>query len=95
MRKRLYAIRDIRAVEVVGGVHVFPGDPAAVRFFNDIATDKQTMVGRHLKDHELLCVGVIDTETGEVAREEEFPTLPRQVVTGAAIVALEEDQGNG
>lgn len=77
----MYAIRDILAEVLVGGVHLFKHDAAAVRFFGDVASQKETIVAKHLNDHELIAIGDIDEATGLVTP---FADLPRTVITGSA-----------
>jgi len=79
MVKGLYAIRDTMARQVIGGIHVFAHEAAAVRFFGDIAGDAQTMVARHIGDHELVYIGSVNEETGMIT-----DTDGRLVITGAA-----------
>jgi hypothetical protein len=77
--KGIYAIRDVTAQSVVGGLHLFVAPAAAIRFFGDIASDPQTMVSRHILDHELICCGALDEETGAISQ-----TGPDVVISGAA-----------
>lgn len=60
MKIGIYAIRDTAADSIIGGLHMFKHDAVAVRFFMDIASDHQTMVARHLADHEIVKVGDIE-----------------------------------
>lgn len=81
MVKNVYAIWDKSAETIVGGVHLFPNDTAAIRFFGDIAIDSQTFVSRHIDDHDLLILGKLD--------EEDAVLIPvdlgdKVVITGAA-----------
>lgn len=77
--KQIYAIRDNTARMIIGGLHLFAHEAAAVRFFGDVAGDPQTMVARHINDHELICCGVLNEETGVI--EDDTAKL---VITGAA-----------
>lgn len=79
--KRLYAIMDLAAPSILGGVHVFPSDVAAMRFFRDLVGDPQTMMGRHPKDHNLICIASLDEESGELLTED----FPQTVITGTAM----------
>lgn len=67
MTKRLYVIYDLVAESMVGQLLMFAADAAAVRFFGDVCVDPQTMVARHVEDHELRFVGVVDEESGAVS----------------------------
>lgn len=86
--KKLYAILDRAAPGVLGGVHVFPSDTAAIRFFGDLVSDPNTMMGRHPKDHDLLCIASMDDENGELLTEG-FPSV---IITGAALYDAIEAQ---
>lgn len=77
---KIYAIRDNVSNTIVGGLHLFLVDAVAVRFFGDIASDAQTMIYRHIDDHDLILVGSFDQDTNVV----EGFTLPHPVITGTA-----------
>lgn len=83
--KRLYAILDTAAAMIIGGVHVFPNDAPAIRFFGDLVADPQTMMGRHPKDHQLLCIASLDEEDGSLLTE----GFPQVVITGDAMKAAQ------
>lgn len=65
MHKLLCVIRD-RLAEACGPVMLFTAVPAAIRSFSDIAADKQTSVGLHPEDFDLLQIALVDERTGEV-----------------------------
>lgn len=73
--RNLYCIFDSLAV-ALGPIVSMAADAAAIRMFGDVASDPQTNVGRHVGDHELLCLGSVD-EAGVIV-----PGL-RVVITGA------------
>lgn len=83
--KNLYAVRDNVAQSNVGGIYMFPHDTPAVRFFNDVALDQNTMVARHPKDHALLHIGVFNEETCEILPVDSV----RVVMTGEAWLAMQ------
>lgn len=74
----IVAVRDTLAGAFVGGVHLYPNDAAAIRFFSDVCADPQTLVHRHLNDHELVQLGSVDINSGAIA-----PCEPRVLLTGA------------
>lgn len=84
--KKLYAIIDTASTLIIGGVHVFAHDAAAIRFFGDLVGDPQTMMGRHPNDHNLLALASVDEETGELLTD----GCPSVVVTGAALKASQQ-----
>lgn len=84
--KKLYAIQDTASQMIIGGVHVFAHDAAAIRFFGDLVADSQTMMGRHPNDHNLLVLASLDEENGELLTD----GCPSVVVTGAALKASQQ-----
>lgn len=87
--KKIYAILDTLAAAIVGGLHVFPHDAPAVRFFSDIAGDPQTMIGRHPDDHSLICLGMLTEDNSIVP----FADGNQVVITGAAWKAAQANTG--
>ncbi|WNK13916.1 MAG: nonstructural protein [Microvirus sp.] len=83
---RIYAIRDTLAQALVGGLHLFKHDAAAVRFFTDVISDAQTMLHRHPNDHELICLGEV-CDSGKDMSVDGFVGGPVVVITGSAWVA--------
>lgn len=81
--KLIVAIFDLAADMIIGGVHLFAHDAAAVRFFGDLVADPQTMISRHPKDHVLKQIGTLNEETGEI-----LPEI-RELVTGAALAEIQ------
>lgn len=75
----IYAIQDTLALTLVGGLHLFRTDAPAVRFFSDVASQPETIIAKHLSDHQLLCLGELDEETGAITE-----AAPRVVLTGSA-----------
>lgn len=65
MRTGIYAILDIVADGILGGLYLHKHEAAAVRFFNDIAGDPQTMVARHPSDFNLIRLGFYSGEGGD------------------------------
>lgn len=63
MSPQIFAIRDIKANQIVGGLHIFKHQAVAVRFFGDIASNPETMINRHIDDHELIVLGTYDEDT--------------------------------
>lgn len=78
MKKGIYAIYDLSAESIVGGLHLFANDASAVRFFGDVALDTQTFVSRHIEDHELRELGILDEMQCDIVSDS------RVVVTGSA-----------
>lgn len=55
----LYAIKDLMAQSLVGGIYAHKHEAAAVRFYCDVAAAKDSLVGKHPQDFDLLRLGYI------------------------------------
>lgn len=55
----IYAILDLIAGTILGGLQLHKHDAAAVRFYSDVAAMKDSLVGRHPQDFDLVKVGYI------------------------------------
>lgn len=75
----IYAIVDTLAESIIGGLHTFKHDAAAVRFFSDVASQPDTIIAKHLNDHQLVCLGTLDESTATIVNTE-----TRVVLTGSA-----------
>lgn len=83
--KGLYGIRDRVAGELVGLLMMFPAPAAAVRWFGDLLSNKETMPGMHPKDYELCKYAFYESEVDEITGVE------REVVmTGLLWLAAQE-----
>ncbi|AXH73664.1 MAG: nonstructural protein [Microviridae sp.] len=80
MRMGVYAVRDRLAMAYIGGLQLFPHDAVAVRMFGDVAAQPDSVIGAHVEDHELHCLGYFEHETGL----EEILNPGRVVITGEA-----------
>lgn len=78
----IYAIVDTLAESIIGGLHMFKHDAAAVRFFSDVASQPDTIIAKHLNDHQLVCLGTLDESTCQLTVTD--ITHPRVVLTGSA-----------
>lgn len=88
MTRGLYAIRDNVAAAIVGGVHVHANHAPAIRFFGDVAKAEGTQIQQHLDDHDLLCLGMMDDDSGKL---DGFET-PEVVLLGSTLRATWEAQ---
>ena len=68
----MYAIYDYK-VEVFQSVFTAKNDAQAERLFADVASDKETIIGRHPRDFALVRLGKVDTNTGKLIPEEPAP----------------------
>lgn len=65
MRTGIYAIHDIVADTIVGGLHLHKHHAPAVRMFTDIAGSKDTSINKHPNDFVLIQLGtLVHDETG-------------------------------
>lgn len=87
--KRIYIIWDKLAMEAVGimKLHLYAHDAAAIRFFGDIASDKQSTVSRHPADYELHCIGNFDSREQEMLTPMKRPVV---VITGEQWLAAQQ-----
>jgi len=83
MIANVYAVFDRVSESVQGGVHVFPHDAVAVRFFRDVMDAPDTSLAKHPADYDLVCLGSLDSETPALVS-----LVTRTVLTGASIVAM-------
>lgn len=96
---KLYAIRDTLAGALVGPVQTFKHDAIAVRFFGDVASQAGTSINQHVEQHELLCLGELDEESGQIGEwsgdaNRLVVDEPVVVISGAAWKAAKEAQEN-
>ncbi|WNK13190.1 MAG: nonstructural protein [Microvirus sp.] len=66
MSKGLYAVRDIVAQTIIGGIIMEPADAPAIRAFYDALRTKGSLLAEHPADFTLLHLGNIDLATGEL-----------------------------
>jgi len=87
MTLNLYVVYDLVAQAVQGGVHCFPADAVAIRFFRDVMDAPDTSLNKHPEDYDLLCVGSLSSEGPRVFGDE-----VRTILTGASIVAVRSQE---
>jgi len=88
--KIMYAVRDLVARSLVGGIMVFTHDAPVIRIFADGLSDPLTTLNKHPKDFDLIALGEIADEGTDI--EVSGYDKPRVVLTGAAWLAA---QANG
>lgn len=98
--KRIYAILDITADAIVGGLQLHSHEAAAVRMFRDVAAAEGTMIHNHPEEFKLLCLGQLEDrdepKTGILAHTITATERPVEILRGASLVALTtEDKTNG
>lgn len=96
--KKLYVIHDVLSDAILGGVHVFPADAPAVRFFGDLLAEGASIMARHPDDYQLVCILDNITDNGQMQFAEEVEVddrkyyaipLPRVVITGRQYMAAQ------
>lgn len=58
----IYAIVDLKADAIIGGLQLHRADAAAIRAFGDIASNPETIVSKHPEDYELRRLGWLTLE---------------------------------
>lgn len=58
--KKLYAVYDLVAAEIVGPIFTHSADQAAIRDFSDVAKDARTTIGQHPADYQLVSLGQLE-----------------------------------
>lgn len=85
--KSLYVVYDNQAHEVGRVAALHRADAAAIREFTDLLNNRDTMVGQHPEDYELLKIATIDETTGEITPVDRTAMV---VTTGRAWAALQD-----
>lgn len=60
--KKLIAIYDRLANDIVGPITIHKSDASAIRLFSDVASHPDSQVAKHIEDYELIEVGTISEE---------------------------------
>lgn len=64
--RKLYAVIDTLAQDITGTVITLRNDAEAIRFFTDILSSNDNNVARHPLDHQLVCMGEIINDNGDI-----------------------------
>lgn len=83
--KMIFAILDTVANDILGGVHIHRHEAAAIRFFTDVATMPDSIVGKHPRDFHLIQLGYL---------ADDHTLIPgnKTIITGAAWLQMQELQ---
>lgn len=65
MKLKIYSVFDVKT-DMFMTPFFMSTNGQAMRAFSDLASDKNTTVGRHPEDYKLLCIGLFDDEQGVV-----------------------------
>lgn len=79
MKQFLYSIKD-SAVGEFAAPFMLPTAAAANRAFFAEVRNPESMLHKHPSDYELHCLGILDTETGDIYRDDGYPRLITRAV---------------
>lgn len=91
MDRQLYAIRDHKAGEIIGGAYaisIHRHDASAVRMFGDIATAQGSAIGQHPEDYALIRLGSLTDDDHLVGQ-------PETLLEGKLWKASQQEPDNG
>lgn len=90
---KIYCIHDVVSGLVVGGLHLFPADAAAMRMFADVAGSPDTLISRHPSDFQLVCLGeLVEPRPGFTDLPQAVQSDPFVVLTGSQWSASQTSQ---
>lgn len=84
--RNIYAIVDLIAQDILGGLHLAMHDAVAVRLFSDVAQMQGSLIEKHPEDFSLVRLGHIVSDNGDIRLFDE----PETVLTGKAWAAARE-----
>jgi len=86
MKQKMYSIYDVKAAAY--GVPFFtPTDGLAIRSFQNLVEDSNSMVFRYPEDFTLYCLGDIDLNSALITAD----VTPRFVISASSIIAVADD----
>lgn len=88
MQTGIYAILDIIANMIVGGLYMHKHDAVAIRFFNDVASQGDSLISKHPQDFDLICLGTLEEDNTITPVGEEY----RTILTGKQWLALQKKE---
>lgn len=88
MRTGIYAVFDLAAEEVIGGLHLHKHDASAIRMFSDGATAKGSILEKHPEDFDLLFLGTLDLDEDDCVPGIDREVRARRVLTGKQWAAI-------
>ncbi len=62
MQRIIIAIKDTLADDITGNLIIVNHPAVGVRLFGDVCQDKNTNVARHIEDHELVQLGILQSD---------------------------------
>lgn len=98
MDRKLYAIVDTLAQDIVGPVITCRNEAEAVRLFTDLLAQQGTSINLHPKDHALVWLGDTTATLPERDGEKPYPIIDRVglrvVMDGSLWLATTSNGGN-
>lgn len=88
MQTGIYAILDIIANMIVGGLYMHKHDAVAIRFFNDVASQGDSLISKHPEDFDLIKLGTLEEDNTITPVGEE----PLTILTGKQWFALNQKE---
>lgn len=80
--RTIYAILDLVANDIIGGLHIHRHEAAAIRFFSDIANMPDSNINRHPADFQLV-------QLGHLNEKHQIVENYKLVITGAQWAAAQ------
>lgn len=90
MTRQIYAVLDLVAQDIVGGLMLFPHDAPVIRIFTDGLADPSTTLNKHPDDFALVCLGEVVAEGSDI--ELSGYNRYRTVLTGTAWKSMQAAQ---
>lgn len=88
MKIGIYAIFDVVAQMIIGGLQLHRHHAAAIRMFGDVASAKDTAIAQHPKDFNLIFLGQLNDDNTIMAI-----VPPEVVISGSAWLAAQSQPG--
>lgn len=86
MPRKIIAIIDNVANDVVGPIQLMYHDAVAIRFFGDVASHPESAIGRHIHDYTLVELGILDDDLTIISAR-------RTILTGSQWAAAQAPEG--
>lgn len=94
MVRRIYAVYDKLAKDIITGLYIQPNDTVASRSFVDMVRAPDTNVNKHPEDYCLICLGSLvelaEPGAAEIPLAVELGSLPYVVVTGKQVMDVND-----
>lgn len=92
MTRQIYAVLDLVAQDIIGGLMLFPHDAPVIRIFTDGLADPSTTLNKHPDDFALVSLGEVTSEGSDI--ELSGYSKYRVVLTGTAWKSMQASTPN-